>query len=160
MNVNPVLAFSAFCGFSFAEDNQRVQIQIRPSMSQGWSRSFLTCGSLLPRSGILKQSLKLRIWMSASSCKPWLLTTELEQYFPVRNVIFVSLVVHWSLELTQTYIFGARAPLSSQTMHKDLTIFFLWDFFTDYFNFLQLNVDLGNCTCFPGEQMWYVYICS
>lgn len=81
-------------------------------MSQEQSRCLVSCGLLLLKNGILTWSLKLHIRMSAGSCKPWLLTTELEHYFPITNVIFVSFVVHWSLELTQTYIVGHR-PLET-----------------------------------------------
>lgn len=87
-------------------------IPIRASMSQEQSRCLVSCGLLLLKNGILTWSLKLHIRMSAGSCKPWLLTTELEHYFPITNVIFVSFVVHWSLELTQTYIVGHR-PLET-----------------------------------------------
>lgn len=119
----------------------------------------MACGLLRLKNSILKRSLKLHIWMSTSSCKPWLLTTELEQYFPIRkcDLCFLSCTLEsWA---DSNVHFGAQTPLNSQTMHKDLAIFFLWDFFTDYFNFLRLNVDLENCTYFPREQMWYVYIC-
>lgn len=154
-NVNPVRASSAFCGFSFAEDNQyRLDLSETKSVSR-IKRVFHGLGITAAKDGIQKWSPKLYIWMSVSFCTPWLLTTELERYFPLRNVIFVSFIVHWSRELTH---FGAQTPLNSQCT-KTWLFFFLWDLFTDDFTFLWLNVNLETCTRFLREQMWYVYIC-
>jgi len=59
--VNTVLAFSAFCGFSFAEDNHYV---LGPSKTECVSRTeqaFRDLWVAYPKNGISKRSPKLRV---------------------------------------------------------------------------------------------------
>lgn len=88
------------CDFSFAKDNQCILDLGKTvffSRAKQVPDDFWIASS---KEWHLYVDLRMWIWMLASSCKPWLLTAELEQNFPTRNVTFALSDVHWSTELT------------------------------------------------------------
>lgn len=153
-NVNPVHASSAFCDFSFAEDNQYwLDLSETKSVSR-IKRVFHGLGITAAEGWCSKVESEVVYLNVCGFLHTLAAAYELEWYFPLRNVIFVSFIVHWSHELTH---FGAQTLLNSQCT-KTWRFFFLWVLFTDYYNFLWLNMDLETCTHFLREQVWYVYI--